>query len=66
MCFIIIFYSSPDTMLLLMIFPPSVASDLGTTVMMLPLVVFTYVVPPAEADILAPMLGLTVGLVYVA
>lgn len=53
-------------MLLLMIFPPSVASDLGTTVMMLPLVVFTYVVPPAEADILAPMLGLTVGLVYVA
>lgn len=32
---------SPDTMLLLMIFPPRVARDLGTTVMMLPLVVLT-------------------------
>jgi len=32
---------SPETMLLLMIFPPRVARDLGTTVMMLPLVVLT-------------------------
>lgn len=58
--------NTPDTMLLLMIFPPSVARDLGTTVMMLPLVVLTQVAPPLDADILAPILGLTVGLVYVA
>lgn len=50
----------PETILLLIIFPPKVANDLGTTVMMLPLVVFTYVAAPGVAAI-RPMDGLTVG-----
>lgn len=53
-------------MLVLMIFPPSVARDLGTTVIMLPLVVLTYVVPAGVVAIRAPMDGVTVGRVYVA
>lgn len=53
-------------MLVLMIFPPSVARDLGTTVIMLPLVVFTYVVPAGDVAIRAPMEGVTEGRVYVA
>lgn len=53
-------------MLLLMILPPSVARDLGTTVMMLPLVVLTYVAPPGEVDTLPPIVGLPVGREYVA
>lgn len=54
----------PETILLLIIFPPSVASDFGTTVMMLPLVVFTYVAAPGVPAIRAPIDGLTVGRVY--
>lgn len=53
-------------MLLVMIFPPSVARDLGTTVMILPLVVLTYVAPAGEVATRAPMAGLTDGRVYVA
>lgn len=49
-----------------MIFPPSVARDFGTTVMMLPLVVLTYVVPAGVVAIRAPMDGVTEGRVYVA
>lgn len=41
MVVILVVVPRPETMLLLMILPPSVARDLGTTVMMLPLVVLT-------------------------
>lgn len=54
-----------ETMLLLIILPPSVASDLGTTVMILPLVVFTYVAAPGAPVTRVPMEGVTVGRVYV-
>lgn len=56
----------PETMFVLMIFPPNVARDLGTTVMMLPLVVFTYVAPAGDVAIRALMDGVTEGRVYVA
>lgn len=53
-------------MLVVMIFPLSEARDLGTTVMMLPLVVLTYVAPAGDVATRAPIAGLTDGRVYVA
>lgn len=38
---VVILVVVPETILLLIILPPKVANDLGTTVIMLPLVVFT-------------------------